>query len=89
MDYFKIMSGPRIKVFILTLESIVYFFMLGVGIYFIYDGGLVQQFQRGWTNFALYDEPISDLPTIVIFIKPWNESFTFEKDFNISIQEIC
>ena len=85
VDYFKIMPGSRIKVFILTLESIVYFFMLGIGIYFIYDGGLVQQYQLGRTSFALYEEPISELPTIVTFIKPWNESFTFEKDFNISI----
>ena len=85
VDYFKIMPGSRIKVFILTLESIVYFFMLGIGIYFIYDGGLVQQYQLGRTSFALYEEPISVLPTMVTFIKPWNESFTFEKDFNISI----
>ena len=54
VDYFKIMPGSRIKVFILTLESIVYFSMFGVGIYFIHNGGLVQQFQMGWTNFALY-----------------------------------
>ena len=72
------MPGSRIKVFILTLESIVYFLLLGMGIYFIYDGGLVQKFQLGRTNFALYEEPVSELPTIVTFMKPWNESFTFE-----------
>ena len=79
------MSASRVKVILLVFEWIVYFCMLGMGIYFIYYGELVQKFQLQKTSFAAYEEPISNLPTIVTFIKPWNKNITFGKDFEISI----
>ena len=53
LQYFVTMPASRVKVILLVFEWIVYFCMLGMGIYFIYRGELVQQFQLQKTSFAV------------------------------------
>ena len=53
LQYFVTMPASRAKVILLVFEWIVYFCMLGLGIYFIYCGELVQQFQLQKTSFAV------------------------------------
>ena len=69
------MPDFKIKVFSLVLNSLVYLAMLAMGLYFIYQGGVVQRFILKRSNFATYEDQITELPTIVIWVYPKNASF--------------
>ena len=63
-----------------ALQKLVYLTMLGLGVYLIYKGDVVQRFQRERTNFAVFEEEISELPSVVMYIQPWNSDIKFGKD---------
>ena len=67
-------------------DNLVYFSLLGLGVYFIYIGDVIPRFLIGRTNFAEYEEVMNELPTISTFIidnKPTN--ITLRKDFNLTL----
>ena len=54
-----------------AVNKVVYSTLLFVGIYFIYEGDIVQKFRLKRTNFAeSFGERMSELPTIVVFLSP-------------------
>ena len=72
-----------IKIVSLIIDKLVYVTMLGLGIYFIYQGEVVQRFHLMRTNFMVYEEPIYEHPTIITYISPSIKNVTFGKDFKI------
>ena len=48
-----------------TIEKVIYLSLLGLGIYFIDQGDVIQRYRIKRTNFAEYSEPASELPTII------------------------
>ena len=75
------MSWTKAQIVTLLLDRTVYTLMLILGIYFIYQGDVVQRYQLGRTNFAVYEEPMSELPTIITYISDSN--ITFGKHYKI------
>ena len=67
-----------------------YMAFLCLGIYFIYEGNVVQRFQMKRTNFAESNERVNELPTILANIEyqyPYpNALLDYGIDFNISYQ---
>ena len=81
---------PRVKMVFTTIkkalaltEHLVYLCMLGLGIYFIYQGQVLQKFERMRTSFAVYKECIFELPTIMTYIYPYNDVMELGRDFEI------
>ena len=69
-----------------NLERLFYSILLGVGCYLIYEGDVVQKYLRRRTNFAIHEEDISELPTIVTYIYPYSDTFQLGRDFNIQFK---
>ena len=67
----------------LVFDKIFYLAMLGLGIYFIVDGDVIDKFQSKRTNFAISEEDLSELPTITAAVHPLKEEFKYERDFVI------
>ena len=67
----------------LVFDKIFYLAMLGLGIYFIVDGDVIDKFRSKRTNFAISEEDLSELPTITAAVHPLNEEFKYERDFVI------
>ena len=65
------------------LDKLFYVFLLGLGIYFIYEGDVIPRFQGKRTNFAVYLEDMKELPTLSTYFNLPN-NFTLGKDFNLS-----
>ena len=78
----NIMSWPKLKTTFVCVEKIVYFTTLGLGVFFIHQGEIVQRYQRQRTNFAVYEEAIFELPNIVMYVWP-PKYITFGKDYFI------
>ena len=75
-----------------VIDTVMYLSFLGVGIYFIYDSDIIQQFQLKRTNFAEYEETLTELPTLLTHLQynfdakyAWTH-LKYGKDFNISIK---
>ena len=67
-----------------ALDRLVYFTLVFVGIFFIYQGEVVPKFSWKRTNFAeRLGGTISELPTIVTYLYPF-EKLKLGEDFNIS-----
>ena len=75
------MPWSRVKTVLLVIDSLVYLAMLGLGFFFIYKGDVLQRFQLKRTNFAVFEEPITELPTIKTYIDPYNGDLAYLKDF--------
>ena len=74
-----------IHILILFKKS-VYLTLVCVGLYFVYQGDVLQKFQLKRTNFAEYEEEVSELPVILTYIQ-FSRSlvyFKYGEDFNIS-----
>ena len=74
----------------IAIDRIVYLSLLGLGMYFIYEGDVVYRYRLRKTNFAERSEPVKELPTILAHIE-FNYPFSkvpliCGKDFNISLQ---
>ena len=66
------------------INTILYILLLGLGIYLIYQGDIVQRFRLKRSNFAVFTEPIVELPTIVTYFYP-PINIKYKSDFNISL----
>ena len=75
---------PRVT-FIYVTEKVFYHVLLGVGIFFIYQGDVITRYWLKRTNFAEFSEPLAELPTILAFSDPPESSLSLQKDFNISL----
>ena len=71
---------------IYVLNRLFNFSLLGLGVYFIYMGDVIPRFQIGRTNFAVYQETMTELPTILTYVKKIPSNFTLGVDFNITLQ---
>ena len=81
------MNYPKIntRLVVPITDSFLYCFLFGLGCYFIYQGQVVQKFTLGRTNFAEFDEELTELPTLVAFIDDGGtNSLKIVIDFNIS-----
>ena len=67
----------------MVLNSGMYFAMLVLGFYFIYQGGVVQRFLLKRANFASYEARMDELPTIVTWIYPYEKNVSFGQDFKL------
>ena len=72
----------KTTIFFILLDWSVYLGLLIIGIYFIQEAEVLQRYQLRRTNYAEYEEPISELPTIVAYFEP--DYLKYGKDFNIS-----
>ena len=72
----------KTTIFFILLDWSVYLGLLIIGIYFIHEAEVLQRYQLRRTNYAEYEEPISELPTIVAYFEP--DYLKYGKDFNIS-----
>ena len=77
---------PLKKEHVLPLfDNFLYFCLLGLGVYFIYMGDVIPRFWLGRTNFAQYDEALTELPIIATYVTNVPVNFTIRKDFNLSL----
>ena len=65
------MAGLRKSVYEI-LDTVLYVVLMILGCYFIYKGGVWERFQQKRSDFAEYDEPVSELPTMVTNIRYLN-----------------
>ena len=68
------------------LDRLFYISLLGLGIFFIYKGDVIQRFQAQRTTFAVYRESMIELPTISTYIYPIPSNFSMGVDFNLTLE---
>ena len=51
---------------LLVLEKLGYIAFMALGFYFVYQGSVMEKYQKKRTNFAEHSEPVVELPTILI-----------------------
>ena len=61
----------------------IYFAFLILGCYFIHQGKVVERYLIERTDFSIYSEPMSELPTLSTYTLPYDR-LLYGKDFNIS-----
>ena len=85
------MLESKFNYMLLSLDYIVYTTMLGIGFYFIHEGNVIQRYLQRRTNFAVYEEPISELPTIVTYVTESGSSkiseLKLQKDFDLQFTQ--
>ena len=69
----------------LLLDKVFYIALLGLGSYLIWQGDVVLRFHDSCTNFAVYSEPMIEMPTFNAFIRNLPDDLILGKDFNISV----
>ena len=72
------------------IDKSINLFLLAIGVYFIYYGGILEKFTNGYTNFAEGEEEVHELPTILTHIQ-YEEGYEFleyGRHFNISYQAL-
>ena len=73
-----------------AFDNLVYVSLLAFGFLFIYQGDIWQRFVNQKTAFAEYNEPITQMPTMIIYIENVENkilaSYEYGKDYNISMQ---
>ena len=72
---------------LLTIDWLVYLSLYILGIYFIQQDNVLQKFSLKRTNFARYQEPISERPTIMVYLEPLSLPLKYGKDFIISYRQ--
>ena len=70
-----------------VLDWIIYFSLFIIGIYFILRDNILQKYLLERTNYARYEEPISERPTILMHIDSRTIRLKYGVDFNISYTE--
>ena len=65
------------------LKKAIYFAFLILGCYFIHQGKVVERYLIERTDFSIYSEPMSELPTLSTYTLPYDR-LLYGKDFNIS-----
>ena len=81
---FQVLPKNLIK----TLDITLYLGLMITGVYFIYLGNVWARYKQKRTNFAEYDEAISELPTLVTWIQYFpnvqrSEYLKFGEDYSI------
>ena len=64
-------------------EKVTYLILLSVGIFFIYQGDVIQRFQTGKTSFVKSSEAMTEMPSIRIWMSPMSNA-NIGIDFNVS-----
>ena len=85
------MSKFNIQGCLQVFDIIVHLNFLLVGIYFIYHGDIFSRFLKGRTQFAEFEENISEIPTILTYIEFKRTLITplkYGSDFNISFRVV-
>ena len=59
--------------------------IFGIGIYFIYEGEVIQRYLAGRTDFYQYNEGITEFPTILTIFQSPPTNLSMGKDFNVSL----
>ena len=83
------MSDFNIQGCLRVADIIVHLNFLLVGLYFIYHGEIFPRFLKGRTQFAEFEEDITELPTILTFLEFTKTPMTplsYGPDLNISLQ---
>ena len=73
---------------LLLFNKIIYITLLGIGCYFIRQGDVIGKFEAKGTNYLIYDEKITEFPTIVTYLWPPKPNLIYARDFNITFQAI-
>ena len=83
------MKAPlQIDTMFYIFKNVKYVAFLSLGIYFINMANILEKYQRERTNFAEFEETVTELPTIVTYPVPQNSGMKNGVDFNISFQ-VC
>ena len=85
------MSNFNIQGCLRVLDIIVHLNFLLLGLYFIYHGEIFPRFLRGRTQFAEFEEGITEIPTILTNIAFKRTPITplkYGSDFNISFMVV-
>ena len=76
------------QLFIQIIDRLTYLALSILGLYFIVEGNVIQNFRSGKTNFAQYSEPVTEIPTILTFIDSTKQrQYKYGIDFKISVGE--
>ena len=68
-----------------VIDKLAYGILAIVGCYFIYKDGVLQRFSERKTFFAEYDEPVTELPSLLTYIdSPIRRDLKYGRDFNLS-----
>ena len=86
---------PQIKpkYFLISVGKIFYLIMLGVGIYLIYQGEVIEKYQQKLTRRNYYEQELTELPSIVTILEYHDPQLKkdiyldFEKDYHILFNE--
>ena len=71
------------------IDTLVYIALSLLGLYFIYEGHILEKYRSKKTSYAEYDEEITELPTMVTYIdKDIRNQFKYGKDFDISFGRV-
>ena len=73
------MKPTRCSACVLIFDWLVYFALFLIGIYFIQKDEVLEKFSQKRTNFARYQEPIVERPTITLFVDTHKLPLKFEK----------
>ena len=80
------MTPPDTNLILQIIDRLVYFVLLLVGFYFVFQGDAVDKFLKQRTSVIEYQEP-TELPTIITYIDSLgSKNHTYGKDFNISFE---
>ena len=75
-----------------VIGKLIYFSLLCLAIYFIYLGAVIDRFALKRTNYAVFDENITELPTILTWVDIYGQhaatNLNIGRDFNMSFQHI-
>ena len=85
------MSKFNIQGCLQVFDVIVHLNFLLVGIYFVYHGEIYPRYLKGRTQFAEFEEDITELPTILTYIEFKKTPITplkYGSDFNISFKVV-
>ena len=66
------------------IDNILYVGLISIGCYLIYRGKVWSKFQQGRSNYAEYNEPITELPTFVTRIQYAEGHQLFGDDFTFT-----
>ena len=80
------MIHPSRQIIFKGIQRALHFFLICLGIYFIYIGDVVNRYKAQKTNLAEYFEPIRELPTVFAWIEFSGPStgLRIGLDFNIT-----
>ena len=78
------MSRSKSKDFLIrTTKNTIYITLMCLGWYLIWHGNVWDRYHGRKTNFAEYDEPITELPTIVTWAENAQGKLQFDQDFSL------